>query len=119
MKNKMSRFNIYYLDIYLWKLTLNQYLLIRDMNNKSGGGKMKVYTALLLQLIIWSGYTFIEWLSKYDQFIFKVLMFFVFLYLAIIIGNYIVKSVKKTFFVTALSLSLYGSFHFTMTLMGA
>ncbi|WNS77015.1 hypothetical protein RRV45_08535 [Bacillus sp. DTU_2020_1000418_1_SI_GHA_SEK_038] len=75
---------------------------------------MKVYTALLLQLIIWSGYTFIEWLSKYDQLIYKVLMFFVFLYLAIIIGNYIVKSAKKTFFVTALSLTLYGSFHFSM-----
>ncbi|QED47379.1 hypothetical protein [Cytobacillus dafuensis] len=79
---------------------------------------MKVYTVLLLQLIIWSGYTFIEWLSKYDQLMFKVLMFFVFLYLAIIIGNFIMKSVRKTFFVTALSLSLYGSFHFTMSLMG-
>lgn len=79
---------------------------------------MKVYTALLLQLMIWSSYTFIEWLSKYDQLIYKVLMFFVFFYLAIIIGNYIIKSIKKTFFVTALSLSLYGSFHFTMAVIG-
>ncbi|MBY0120862.1 hypothetical protein [Bacillus sp. S/N-304-OC-R1] len=79
---------------------------------------MKVYTTLLLQLMIWSGYTFIDWLSKYDQLIYKVIMFFVFFYLAIIIGNYIIKSIRKTFFVTALSLSLYGSFHFTMAVIG-
>ncbi|KAB2337351.1 hypothetical protein F7731_06995 [Cytobacillus depressus] len=79
---------------------------------------MKVYIAMLLQLMIWSGYTFIEWLSKYDQLLFKVLMFFVFFYLAIIIGNYIMKSIRKTCFVTALSLSLYGSLHLTMSLMG-
>ncbi|MFE8695347.1 hypothetical protein ACFYKT_03120 [Cytobacillus sp. FJAT-53684] len=78
---------------------------------------MKVYTALLLQLIIWSGYTFIEWLSKYDQLIYRVLMFFVFFYLAIIIGNTIMKSVRKTFFVTSLSLVLYGSFQFTMAVI--
>ncbi|WP_369425967.1 hypothetical protein [Cytobacillus pseudoceanisediminis] len=41
---------------------------------------MKIYTALLLQMLIWSGYTFIEWLSKYDQLIYKVIMFFVFLF---------------------------------------
>ncbi|MFO1445744.1 hypothetical protein KDN24_21600 [Bacillus sp. Bva_UNVM-123] len=78
---------------------------------------MRVYTVLLLQLMIWSGYTFIEWLSKYDLLMYKVLMFFIFFYLAIIIGNYIIKSFKKTFFVTSLSLALYGSFYFTMSLI--
>lgn len=86
---------------------------------KYGGGKMKVYTALLLQLIIWSSYTLIEWMSKYDQLMYKVIMFFVFFYLAIIIGNYIMKSVRKTFVVTSLSLTLYGSFYFTMSIIGA
>ncbi|MBU8877657.1 hypothetical protein BGM26_01475 [Bacillus sp. FJAT-29790] len=79
---------------------------------------MKIYTALLLQLMIWSGYTFIEWLSKYDQPVYKIMMFFVFFYIAVIIGNNIMKSVKKTFFITALSLTLYGSFQFTMALIG-
>jgi hypothetical protein len=78
---------------------------------------MKVYTAMLLQLIIWSGYTFIEWLSKYDLLFYKVLMFFVFLYLAVLIGNYVVKSMKITAFVTSLSLSVYGLFHFTMAVV--
>lgn len=78
---------------------------------------MKTYTALLLQLIIWSGYTFIEWLSKYDQLLYKVLMFFVFFYIAVIIGNIIMKSVKMTLFITSLSLTLYASFHFTMAFL--
>lgn len=76
---------------------------------------MKIYTALLLQMLIWSGYTFIEWLSKYDQLIYKVIMFFVFFYLAVNIGNWVIKSAKKTFMVTVMSLSLYASFHFAMS----
>ncbi|WP_080849206.1 hypothetical protein [Cytobacillus gottheilii] len=78
---------------------------------------MKLYTAVIIQLIIWSGYTFIEWLSKYDQLVFKALMFFVFLYLAVIIGHYIIKSTRKTFVATMVSLSVYGSFHVIMTLV--
>lgn len=84
---------------------------------RTGGEMMKVYTVFLLQLIIWSGYTFIEWLSQHDQLMYKIIMFFIFLYLAIIIGNSIMKSVKKTFFVTSLSLALYGSFYFTMSII--
>ena len=78
---------------------------------------LKVYTVVLLQLIIWSGYTFIEWLSKHDHPIYNVIMFLVFFYLAIIIGNYIMKSAKKTFFITLTSLAIYGSFHFTMSVI--
>lgn len=78
---------------------------------------MKVYVVVLLQLIIWSGYTLLEWLSQHDQLIFNVLMFFVFFYLAIQIGNMFMQSAKKTIFITALSLSLYASVHFTLTLI--
>ncbi|WP_423409902.1 hypothetical protein AABM38_07935 [Heyndrickxia sp. MSNUG] len=78
---------------------------------------MKVYTVVLLQLIIWSGYTFIEWLSKHDHPIYNVIMFLVFFYLAIIIGNYIMKSTKKTFIITLTSLAIYASFHFTMSVI--
>ncbi|EWG11781.1 hypothetical protein [Cytobacillus firmus] len=76
---------------------------------------MKIYTALLLQMLIWSGYTLIEWLSKYDLLIYKVIMFFVFFYLAINIGNWVIKSAKKTIMVTIMSLSLYASFHLAMS----
>lgn len=78
---------------------------------------MKSYTVFLLQLIIWSGYTIIEWLSSQDQLLYKVIMFLIFFYLAIIIGNSIMKSVKKTIFITSISLVLYGSFYFTMSII--
>jgi hypothetical protein len=78
---------------------------------------MKVYVVVILQLIIWSGYTLLEWLSQHDQFIYNVIMFFVFFYLAIQIGNFIIKSAKKTIFITTLSLSLYASFHFVLSII--
>ncbi|KIY21878.1 hypothetical protein UB32_11500 [Mesobacillus subterraneus] len=76
---------------------------------------MKVYTVFLLQSLIWSGYTLTEWLSKHDHPIYNGMMFMVFFYLAIIIGNYIIKSTWKTFFLTMMSLSFYVAFHFTMS----
>ncbi|WP_462409112.1 hypothetical protein [Neobacillus sp. Marseille-QA0830] len=75
---------------------------------------MRVYVVILLQFIIWSGYTFIEWLSKHDQLIYKVIMFFVFFYIAFLIGNKVTQSVKKTLFITTLSLVIYTSLHYTM-----
>lgn len=78
---------------------------------------MKVYVVILLQLIIWSGYTLLEWLSQHDQLMYNVLMFFVFFYLAIQIGNTIMKSVKMTIFITTLSLSLYASVHFALNII--
>ncbi|WP_284037522.1 hypothetical protein [Neobacillus sp. 114] len=75
---------------------------------------MKVYIVMMLQFIIWSGYTLIEWLSKHDQLLFKVIMFFVFFYLAFIIGNKITNSFRKTLFITTLSLVVYTSIHYTM-----
>nr|WP_251009440.1 MULTISPECIES: hypothetical protein [unclassified Bacillus (in: firmicutes)] len=76
---------------------------------------MKVYAVMLLQFIIWSGYTLIEWLSKHDHPIYNGIMFLVFFYLAIIIGNHIMKSTRKTFLITVLSLAIYGSIHMTMS----
>jgi hypothetical protein len=75
---------------------------------------MRSYTVILLQLIIWSGYSLIEWLSKHDQALYNILMFLVFFYLAIMIGNFIIRSAKKTFLLTMISLSLYSTFHLTM-----
>jgi hypothetical protein len=78
---------------------------------------MKVYVVVLIQLILWSGYTLLEWLSQHDQLLFNVLMFFIFFYLAIQIGNMIMQSAKKTIFVTTVSLSLYASVHFALNII--
>ncbi|NRD78720.1 hypothetical protein HPT25_15265 [Bacillus sp. BRMEA1] len=75
---------------------------------------MRVYVVMMLQFIIWSGFTFIEWLSKHDQLIYKVIMFFIFFYLAFLIGHKVTKSSKKTLFITTLSLVIYTSLHFTL-----
>jgi hypothetical protein len=78
---------------------------------------MKVYVVVLIQLILWSGYTLLEWLSQHDQLLFNVLMFFIFFYLAIQIGNMIMQSAKKTIFVTTVSLSLYASVHLALNII--
>ncbi|WP_400246997.1 hypothetical protein AB3U99_09105 [Niallia sp. JL1B1071] len=78
---------------------------------------MKIYTAILFQLIIWSGFSIIEWLSRHDLILYKVFMFGVFFYLAIIIGNTIIKSTRKTMLATMISLAIYGSFHLIMTII--
>ncbi|GER68445.1 hypothetical protein BpJC7_21390 [Weizmannia acidilactici] len=72
------------------------------------GETMKIYAAFLFQVIIWSGFTLAEWLSERDPFIFKIAMFAVFFYLAFLMAKHIVKSVRTTCMVTALSLSAYG-----------
>lgn len=72
---------------------------------------MRNYVVILIQLMIWSGYTLIEWLSKYDQIMYNVLMFFVFVYLAVLAGNFFLKSTRRTLLLTVFSLSIYGSIH--------
>ncbi|MGG4267058.1 hypothetical protein [Peribacillus simplex] len=69
---------------------------------------LKNYLVILFQLIVWSGYTLVEWLSANDRFVSKVFMFLVFSYIAIYIGKMILKSNKQTMFVTVISLLCYG-----------
>ncbi|MFJ7976242.1 hypothetical protein JNUCC23_07535 [Peribacillus sp. JNUCC 23] len=68
---------------------------------------MKNYVVFLFQLIVWSGYAVVEWLSTHDKLVFKVIMFFIFSYLAIYIGKAILKSNKRTLIVTSVSLLCY------------
>jgi len=65
------------------------------------------YVVILIQLMIWSIYTLLEWLSKYDQLIYNVAMFLIFVYLAMVTGNLILKSAKKTVWITFISLIVY------------
>ncbi|WP_409305268.1 hypothetical protein [Peribacillus sp. SCS-155] len=69
---------------------------------------MKSYIVFLFQLMVWSGYTVAEWLSRHDRLIFKILMFCIFTYLAVYIGKAVLKSVRRTFFITVVSLTSYG-----------
>lgn len=64
--------------------------------------------------MVWSGYTFIEWLSRHDQLVHKVIMFFIFFYLAFMIGRAITKSDQKSIFITTFSLLFYSSIHYTV-----
>lgn len=80
----------------------------------AGGGMMKIYVVFLLQFMIWSGFTLVEWLSKHDQLLYKVIMFFIFYYLAFLLGRKMTESRVKALFITFTSLAIYGSFHFTM-----
>ncbi|WP_019152952.1 hypothetical protein [Robertmurraya massiliosenegalensis] len=65
------------------------------------------YVVILIQLMIWSIYTLLEWLSKHDQLIYNVAMFLIFVYLAMVTGNLILKSAKKTVWITFISLIVY------------
>ncbi|CAH0345927.1 hypothetical protein BCI9360_02231 [Bacillus sp. CECT 9360] len=68
---------------------------------------MKNYIVFLFQIIVWSGYTVVEWLSDHDRMLFKVLMFLVFCYLASYIGKAILKSNRSTILITCTSLISY------------
>ncbi|OLS41950.1 hypothetical protein [Bacillus sp. MRMR6] len=78
---------------------------------------MRIYLTVILQFIIWSGFTLIEWLSNHDQLIYKVMMFFIFFYIAFIIANKLVQSIGKSFFITTSSLLIYTSIHYSLLLL--
>ncbi|KAA9026026.1 hypothetical protein F4V44_09090 [Niallia endozanthoxylica] len=75
---------------------------------------MRAYMVIIIQLMIWSGFTYIEWLSRFDWYIYKMIMFFIFFYLAIVIGNWIIHSTRKTMMITFISLSLYSFLHIVL-----
>lgn len=73
---------------------------------------MKTYSVILLQWMIWSGFTLSDWLSRHDKGQYKVLMFLVFLYLALILGKTVIKSWRKTILITGVSITLYSCMYF-------
>lgn len=79
--------------------------------------RIKGYVVVLLQLIIWSGYSVIEWLSHHDQRLFNGLMFGVFLYIAFLVGNTFIKSTKHTILITLISLIIYFLIQFFLSLI--
>lgn len=75
---------------------------------------MKIYVIVLYQMIIWSSFTLLEWLSKHDDPIYNILMFLVFFYIAVASSNYMIKSIKDTFVITVFSLCMYGLIQFAL-----
>ena len=78
------------------------------MQPDTDGEGMKTYIVVLLQLMVWSGYTVMEWLSRHDQPIYNLAMFLVFSYISLVIAKGILLSLKKTMLVTTASLLCYG-----------
>lgn len=68
---------------------------------------MKQYIILLLHCVIWSGYTLIVWLSKYDHTLYKVILFVIFAFFAYSCAKKIALTKKIALFTTGMSLVIY------------
>ncbi|MEK3887118.1 hypothetical protein [Bacillus sp. FSL K6-3431] len=68
---------------------------------------IKKYIAMILQMFIWSGFTLVDWLSRKDHSISKVILFIVFFYLAFLLAKALLKTRKRTIWITILSLTVY------------
>lgn len=71
------------------------------------GDCLKEYVVVLFQFMIWSAYTFIEFIAVHDRIISKILMFLIFTYLSIYIAKTILKSGKQVFLITIISLTSF------------
>ncbi|MBO1578849.1 MULTISPECIES: hypothetical protein [Bacillus] len=70
---------------------------------------MKIIHVIFYHFLLWSGFSVVLFLSNGDKFHYKVMLFFVFLYLAYVIA-YVVLSVRKQ----ALFLTCTNSIFFLM-----
>ncbi|RFU71110.1 hypothetical protein D0469_03995 [Peribacillus saganii] len=72
---------------------------------------MKTYIVFLFQMMIWSGYSVVEWLSDHDRLFFNAGMFVIFSYLAVYTGKAMLQSGRKTACITIVSLVSYSGLH--------
>lgn len=75
---------------------------------------MRIYTVIVIQFMIWSGFTLAQWLSEKDWYVYEIIMFMVFFYLAVKIGNLFIHSTRRTLYTTLISLGLYEIFHISL-----
>ncbi|CAG9611026.1 hypothetical protein CN326_01860 [Bacillus sp. AFS018417] len=68
---------------------------------------MRITLVSFLHFIIWSGFSIVLLLSDRDKLHYKVLLFFVFFYLAYIIANIMLHSRKEAFFFTVVNSVLF------------
>ncbi|WP_071459297.1 hypothetical protein [Bacillus massilinigeriensis] len=76
---------------------------------------MRIYTAITVQMMIWSAFTLIEWLSKHDKPAYNYVMFAIFFYLALLAARQFLDSARKVAFATVSSLIIYFLFYWMMS----
>ncbi|AKM18375.1 Uncharacterised protein [[Flavobacterium] thermophilum] len=68
---------------------------------------MKAYVAFLLQMMIWSSFSLIEWLSGRDRPFFRGLMLCVFMYIAFLLARQLGLATRKALLTTAATAAVY------------
>jgi hypothetical protein len=68
---------------------------------------MKEYVVFLFQMLIWSAFSLIEWLSARDRPIFKGMLFIIFIYIAFLLALRFRLRRKKAFWTTIVSIMIY------------
>ncbi|MBB5323839.1 hypothetical protein HNQ34_000931 [Anoxybacillus tepidamans] len=70
---------------------------------------MKEYVVFLLQMMIWSSFSLIEWLSGRDRPVFRGMLLCIFLYLAFLLARKIGLRTKKALLTTLVTAAVYFS----------
>ncbi|WP_199426484.1 hypothetical protein [Thermaerobacillus caldiproteolyticus] len=70
---------------------------------------MKEYVVFLIQMLIWSSFSLIEWLSGRDRAFFKGLLLCIFLYIAFLLARKIGLRTRKAIFTTMFTAGVYFS----------
>ncbi|MEH7234896.1 hypothetical protein [Bacillus sp. JJ1562] len=71
---------------------------------------MKVYVIGLIQVLIWSAFSMVTWLSGSDSLLSKVILLIIFCYVAFLIANKIGLTRKGSFLITFISFICFFSF---------
>ncbi|KXG10397.1 hypothetical protein AT864_00988 [Anoxybacillus sp. P3H1B] len=70
---------------------------------------MKEYVVFLSQMMIWSSFSLIEWLSGRDRPLFRGLLLCIFLYFAFLLARKMGLRTKKAIWITLLTAIIYFS----------
>jgi hypothetical protein len=76
---------------------------------EKGDRPMKMYVAFLLQMMIWSSFSLVEWLSGRDRPLFRGLLFCIFLYLAFLLARKVGLRTRKAIVATLFTAVFYFS----------
>ncbi len=68
---------------------------------------MKKYTVIIIQVLIWSLYSIVEWVAKYDGFKSKIILLLIFSYFAFLAASKIGLSRKQSICTTILTLLVF------------
>ena len=72
-----------------------------------GDGFVKIIHVIFYHFLLWSGFSIVLFLSNGDKFHYKVMLFFVFLYLAYVIAYVVLRIRKQALFLTCANSMLF------------